>query len=128
MSTPTSVRFVQPIPGFAGLTDFRLDGLDDTGVLFSLQSETEPAVSLLLLAPWQFFPDYAPEIGDEDAAMLGLRQPEDALLFVVLTPGETAATSTVNLLAPIVLSADEHLAMQVVLAGSDHPLRAPLAA
>lgn len=127
VSTSTAVRFVQPIPGLAGLTDFRLDGLDDAGVLFSLQSESDPDVSLLLMAPWQFFPDYTPELSDEDAGTLGLTSAEDALVFVVVTPGETAASSTVNLLAPIVLATAEQVAMQVVLTG-DHPLRAPLAA
>ena len=128
VSTSTAVRFVQPIPGLAGLTDFRLDSLDDTGVLFSLQSESEPDVSLLLMAPWQFFPDYTPVLSDEDAGMLGLTSAEDALVFVVVTPGATAASSTVNLLAPIVLSRQDQVAMQVVLADDDHPLRAPLAA
>lgn len=128
VSTSTAVRFVQPIPGLAGLTDFRLEGLDDTGVLFTLQSETAPDVSLLLLAPWQFFPDYTPVLNDQDTDMLGLTSAQEALVFVVVTPGATAAASTVNLLAPIVLSLQDQVAMQVVLTGDDHPLRAPLIA
>jgi len=51
-----------------------------------------------------------------------------ALLFVVLTAGETAAGTTANLLAPLVLNQRDDRAVQVLLSGTDHPVRAPLAA
>ncbi len=115
------------MPGLAGITGYRLQGLDPSGVLFSLES-LDGAVSLLLAAPWAFFPDYAPVLSDEDVDVLGLARAEDALLFVVLTAGDTAAATTANLLAPLVVNSVDDRAVQVLLTGSELPVRAPLAA
>ena len=124
------VQLVHALPGLPGATRYRLRGLDSSGVLFTLESEHGDGgqVSLLLAAPWAFFPDYAPVLSDEDVELLGLSRAEDALLFVVLTAGETAAGSTANLLAPIVLNQVDDRAVQVLLTGTDLPVRAPLAA
>ncbi|WP_336921761.1 flagellar assembly protein FliW [Aquipuribacter sp. SD81] len=127
MSEGRAVRFVVPLPGLPGHVEYALDGLEATGTLFSLRS-ADDSVSLLLAAPWAFFPDYAPVLSDEDVDLLGLAGAEDALLFVVLTTAESAAASTANLLAPVVLNQRTGAAMQVLLTGSDLPVRAPLAA
>lgn len=122
-----TVQLLHPLPGIPGLTRYRLRGLESSGALFELAAE-DADVTLLLAAPWAFFPDYAPVLSDEDVDLLGLAGAEDALLFVVLTPGETAAGSTANLLAPIVLNTVDDRAVQVLLTGSDLPVRARLAA
>ncbi len=122
-----AVTLVHPLPGLPGISRYRLRSLEPSGVLFSLEAE-DGGVSLLLGAPWAFFPDYAPVLSDEDVDVLGLARAEDALLFVVLTAGETAAGSTANLLAPIVLNQVDDRALQVLLTGSELPVRAPLAA
>jgi len=121
------VHLVHPLPGLPGITEYRLRGLEDSGVLFSLEA-VDAGVSLLLAAPFAFFPDYAPVVSDEDVDLLGLTRAGDALLFVVLTAGETAAGTTANLLAPLVLNQRDDRAVQVLLSGTDHPVRAPLAA
>jgi len=122
-----AVHLIHPLPGLPGVTRYRLRGLEDSGVLFTLDAE-DGGVSLLLAAPWAFFPDYSPVLSDEDVDLLGLSRAEDALLFVVLTAGETAAGSTANLLAPIVVNQVDDRAVQVLLTGTELPVRAPLAA
>ena len=122
-----AVTLVHPLPGLPGTTRYRLRGIDSDGVLFSFEAE-DGGVALLLAAPWAFFPDYAPVLSDEDVDLLGLSRAEDALLFVVLTAGDTAAASTANLLAPLVLNQVDDRAVQVLLTGSELPVRAPLAA
>ncbi|MEJ5914257.1 flagellar assembly protein FliW [Pseudokineococcus sp. 1T1Z-3] len=130
MTSPTSplpeVRFVAPLPGLEELTRFALVRLDETGTLFSLQSLEAEGVRLVVLAPGALFPSYAPEVEEDDVDGLGLESAEDALLLVVVTPGRSLADSTANLMAPIVVHATSGRAAQVVLAGTDHPLRAPL--
>jgi flagellar assembly factor FliW len=120
------IGFVAPFPGFADLTRFALEPLDDSGALFTLRSVEDEAVRLVVAAPWTFFPDYAPELDDEWAQALKLESAEDAVLLVVLTLGDTLEDSTANLLAPIVVHHRTGAAAQIVLSGSDHPLRAPL--
>lgn len=122
------VRFVAPLPGLEALTRFALVRLDDAGTLYSLQSLEAEGVRLVVLAPGAWFPDYAPEVEEEDVEGLGLETADDALLLVVVTPGRSLAASTANLLAPIVVHASTGLAAQVLLPSGDHQLRAPLLA
>lgn len=82
-------------------------------------------MQFVVAPPAVFFPDYAPDLDDDSAARLDLADAEDALLLVVLTVGADLATSTANLLAPIVVNTRTLSAAQVVVA-DDWPLRAPL--
>lgn len=126
-TTGRDVHLVHPLPGLPGLTSYRLQGLEASGVLFSLQAEGSD-VSLTLAAPWAFFPGYAPVLSDEDVDLLGLTGADDAMLLVVLTVGDTVGASTANLLAPLVVNRRDGRAVQVLLTGSELPVRAPLAA
>ncbi|PWG73689.1 flagellar assembly protein FliW, partial [Enterococcus hirae] len=72
--------------------------------------------------------DYAPVIGDEDQAKLGIESPEDALLFCSVTlPEDEDATPTMNLLGPFVVNRHTRVGRQVVLQDEEqYPVRAPL--
>ncbi len=121
------IEMVEPMPGFPERTRFALVRLDEDGVLCSLKSVDDPDLRFLVVPPAIFFPDYAPEIDDLTAAALGIERAEDALVLVVVNPGEQAATATANLLAPVVVNTVSRQATQVVLS-EDLPIRAPLVA
>ena len=125
VSIPT-IQLVDGMPGFPTLTSFALVGLDEDGLLFDFRSLQEPELRFLVVPPAPFFPEYAPEIDDESAARLDLRGAEEAMLLLVVTVGESAAEATANLFAPIVVNTRTASAAQIVLTGSDHPLRAAL--
>jgi flagellar assembly factor FliW len=133
MSTETlvelpSLEFVAPFPGFPGKTRFALVALDEAGTLYALRSLDDPSLRFLVVPPAPFFPEYTPEIDDVTAAMLGLSRAEQALLLLVLNPGDAPGTATANLLAPIVVNIGSRQAAQVVLAGNEYDVRAPLTA
>jgi flagellar assembly factor FliW len=123
-----SLEFVSPFPGFPGKTRFALVSLDDAGLLYSLRSLDDSALRLLVVPPAGFFPDYAPEIDDVTAGTLGLTRAEQALLLLVLNPGDKPGAATANLLAPIVINVETRQAAQVVLASNEYDVRAPLTA
>lgn len=127
-TVPPPLGFVVPIPGLGAARRYTLAPLDEDGVLFSMDSADDPGLRLLVAQPWAFFPDYAPEVDDDWAAALGVTDEADALVLVVVTVGATPAASTANLLAPIVVNRSTGAAAQIVLAGTDLPLRAPLGA
>jgi flagellar assembly factor FliW len=122
------LHFPVGLPGFAERRRFALVRVDDSGLLFTLRSLEDPSLRLFVVPPAPFFPDYAPEIDDADAALLELSDASDAQVLLVVTPGASPADATANLLAPIVVNTRARVATQVILTGADLSLRAPLAA
>jgi flagellar assembly factor FliW len=98
----------------------------DEAELYELRSLERPEVRFMVAAPNAFFSDYDIELDDEECGALGLSTPEEALVLVMLTVGQDASSSTANLLAPVVINSRTRAAAQVILTGSDWPVRAPL--
>jgi flagellar assembly factor FliW len=122
------LEFVAPMPGFPAQRRFVLVQMDEDGMLYSLTSFDAPELRFLVVPPGPFFPDYSVDVDDESLVALGLPDAEDLLLLLVLTAGETAAETTANLMAPIVVAQSSRRAVQLVLGGSGLPVRAPLLA
>jgi flagellar assembly factor FliW len=120
------IELVDAMPGLPAMAQCVLVQLDETGALYRLQSVLDPNLRLLVAASPAFFADYAPEIDEETASKIGLEDAADALVLLVVTVGGSAAESTANLLAPIVLNSRTRQAAQVLQASRDLPLQAPL--
>jgi flagellar assembly factor FliW len=119
------LTFPGGLAGFPDTERFALVEVEGGSPLFRLCSLDVPGLEFVVAPPAVFFPDYAPEVDDTSATRLGLDDPDDALLLVILTLGARASEATANLLAPIVVDRRDGRAAQVVLQG-DHSLRAPL--
>jgi flagellar assembly factor FliW len=111
-----------PMPGFPAHRQFVLVRLNDEGLLYAFTSIDDPELRFLVAPPEPFFPDYAPEIESEVFAALNTKDPDRLLVMVVITAGVNDTTA--NLLAPIIVDRDSRRAMQVVLTGSNMPVRA----
>ena len=139
------LSFVHPIPGFTDLRRFVLVRLDENAAgagpaasdepaapapsespLYELRSLEQADVRFMVAVPSAFFSDYEIELDDRECGDLGLTAAADALVLVMLTVGPDAASTTANLLAPIVINAQTRAAAQIILTGSDWPVRAPL--
>ncbi|GAA2516291.1 flagellar assembly protein FliW [Pilimelia columellifera] len=120
------IEFVAPMPGFPSQLRFVLVRLDDDGILSALTSVDDPDLRFLVVPPAPFFPTYAPEVSTESLELLGATDPDQILLLLVVTAGESLAATTANQLAPILVDQVSRHALQVVLTGSDLPVRAPL--
>jgi flagellar assembly factor FliW len=116
------IDMAMPMPGFPGHRQFVLVRLNDAGLLYAFTSVTDPELRFLVAPPEPFFPDYAPEIENDTLAALNTKDPDRLLIMVVITAG--ADETTANLLAPIIVDRDSHRAVQVVLTGSNMPVRA----
>lgn len=122
------LELVEPMPGFPGHRRFALVRLDDAGVLCALCSLDDPDLRFLVVPPAVFFDDYFPVISDETVAALGIVSPDDVLVLVLVNPGESAASATVNLLAPVLVNTGNRRATQVILDDASLLVRAPLVA
>jgi flagellar assembly factor FliW len=111
--------------GSAGAGEEAEDG--DGPVLYELRSVDKPDLSFLVGVPRAFFPDYAIELDDQSCDDLDLHEPGDALVLVILSAGPDPASTTANLMAPVVINSHNRTAAQVILSGSDWPVRALIA-
>jgi flagellar assembly factor FliW len=139
------ITFVNPLSGFEQLSRFALVRLDDedevapadsppppalleaSAVLYELRSIESPDVSFVVAVPAAFFPEYVVELDDASCEALRLDGSDDALILVILTVGADVAHTTANLLAPVVINGRTREASQVILSGSDWPVRAAVA-
>jgi flagellar assembly factor FliW len=123
-----TIEFAAPIPGFPEHRRFMLVRLDEDGLMFELASTEDPNLRFLVVPPAVFFPDYAPEVSEEPLEALGVDEAhlDQVLILLVVTIGATPADATANLLAPILIDQVSRRAVQVVLTGSDLPVRAGL--
>ena len=122
------IELVNPMPGFPDRSKFALVQLDDDGVLCSLASLEQPDLRFLVVPPGQFFPDYAPVVDDESVSDLGISDVGDVLLLCVLTAGDSLATTTANLAAPLLVNTATCRALQVVLDDPSLSVATPLVA
>jgi len=123
-----AIELVHPLPGFPDRRRFALVQLDDDGVLCQLRSLEDPALRFLVMSPVPFFPDYAPEVGDDVVEDLQISSPDDVIVLLVLNAGDTLDTTTANLMAPVVVNTSTMRASQVILDDPSLPLAAPLVA
>lgn len=122
------IELAHPMPGFPDDARFALVRLDDDGVLHGFRSLDSEDLQFVVVPPAPFFPDYAPEIGDDVVTELGI-VPEaagDVLVLLVVRAGASLADTTVNLRAPLVVNPVTRRASQVILDDADLPLAAPL--
>ena len=122
------LSFPDGLPGFADAHGFVLVDVKDNEVFFWLQSTEDPALAFLCAVPWPFFPEYAPEVPDDDQTALELETAEDAMVLTILTVHREDNLITANLLGPVVVNQRTRVGRQVVLFSDEYPVQAPLVA
>ncbi len=115
------VEFPEGLIGLGG-SRFALVGEDDEAIVW-LHAVDDPDLAVPVADPWVFFEDYAVDVPDEAAERLGIADPSQARVLVVVRVGPTAEECFANLKAPILLIDGKG---HQVLNEADAPLRAPL--
>lgn len=121
------LEFRDGIPGFPASQRFVLSDLSEDGSFQLLTSLDEEAVSMVVSVPWQFFPEYKPEIDSTQERELGLSSSDEAVVFCPVTLDGDTDTIYFNLLGPFVVNARTRQGRQIVLSDNAIPFRAPLA-
>jgi flagellar assembly factor FliW len=124
ITTIPTIHLAAPMPGFPAHRRFAQVRLNEEGQLYAFTSLDNPELRFLVVPPDPFFENYTPEIPDESLALLGYPDAEDLITMLVITAGRDATAA--NLMAPIVINTVNRMACQVVLAGTDMPVRAIL--
>jgi flagellar assembly factor FliW len=124
------VRLPAGILGFEQFKDYVLLANPAEIPFAWLRVADSAAPAFVVINPFVVMPDYAPDIPETDVEFLGLKNPNDALLFSIVTL-RGANHVTLNLKGPIVINRHTHTAKQVIIANAnnysvEHPL--PVAA
>jgi flagellar assembly factor FliW len=111
------VSFPQGLFGFESYRDYVL--LDaEKEPFYWLQSVDSVQAAFILINPFLFRPDYEVDIGNEELADIGIKGPEKALIFSVVTVPSGGSPMTANLQGPLVINRDTRTAKQVILTDS----------
>jgi len=97
-----------------------------------LQSMEVEQVAFVLVSPFLFRPDYELNVSNEELAEIGIRSPEKALIFSIVTIPPDGSPMTANLQGPLVINRDARTGKQTVLPDARwktrHDIMAELAA
>jgi flagellar assembly factor FliW len=123
-----TLRLPEGLVGFPDHKSFELLYEPDELPFIWLRLHGPDPLHFVVIEPAGIIPDYDLELFDEDAAVIGITDPADAMVLNIVTvkPG-AQATATVNLAGPIVVNRRTGIAKQCVLANysrysAHHPL------
>ena len=117
--TPTAgsndAVFEHGLLGFPRSRRFSLASWGAEDSPFSLMKSLDDSAEFLVADPEAFFPEYEPEIDLEAAEWLGITEPEEAIVLVIISVPDQTEQATANLLGPLVINRSTRRSMQMVL-------------
>lgn len=117
--------------GLLGLEEYKkyvLLPLEKENPLAIFQSIEEPQIGFVVAYPFAFKKDYAFDISEEDKNDLQVEKEEDLIAYSIVTLKDPFETSTLNLLAPLLINIVKKCGKQIVLQDNQaYPLRFPIA-
>ncbi|MEK4228427.1 flagellar assembly protein FliW [Solibacillus sp. FSL H8-0538] len=121
------LTFEYGLPGFPLLKQFVLLPIEQDMPLALLQAVEQAEIGFIVAYPFAFKKDYAFDLSEDDKEDLQIMDTEDVVTYVIVTLKDALSTSTMNLMAPVVINIKMKLAKQIVLQASDaYPLRHPI--
>jgi flagellar assembly factor FliW len=126
VATASEVRLPTGLLGFEHLKDYLLIANPGEEPFCWLQVKDKATLAFVVINPFLVAPDYRPDLPQTDVEFLGIEEPDDAVLFNIVTL-HAAGRATVNLKGPIVINRHTLVGKQIVLANAseyaiEHPL------
>lgn len=121
------ITFPQGIPGFPEDRDYVIipAGTDDNPFYF-LQSTSDAELCFIMTEPHSFYSDYDFELSEEIVQQLAIEQPEDVLIYSLVTLKDELKQATTNLQAPVVINVKNKKARQFIMNDTKFHTRTPL--
>nr|WP_312214309.1 flagellar assembly protein FliW [Clostridioides sp.] len=120
-----NIKFSKPLLGFDNLVEFEIVDVEINPIFKEVNSLEDENIGFLAISPFDMDENYEIKLSDNDIKELEIENPEDVLLLNIITLGDSLATSTVNLRAPIVLNIKNKLAFQIVIQNDKYDIKAP---
>ena len=108
------INFPQGLYGFEEYSSYAL--LDaQHQPFFWLQSVDDKEIAFVLINPFLFRSDYEVNIANEELEDVGIKSPEDALIFAIVTIPADGSPMTANLQGPLIVNRETMTGKQAVL-------------
>lgn len=117
------MAFPKGLVGFPNSRQFALIQTNEEGVFFWLQSVERTELAFVVCDPRVFVPDYRIPIKSEDLDLIGLAEPSDAQVLVIVNKSDEMLTG--NLQGPLVVNAKTLTATQLVLSDKRYTTKHP---
>ncbi|MCM8538097.1 MAG: flagellar assembly protein FliW [Lentisphaeraceae bacterium] len=114
-------HFADGVPAFEDAKNFTLVTNDDIKPFLYFKSIEIDELGFVCIDPFLIYKDYLVKISAADLLQLGLKDPQDALVFCFVTVKEDPRENTANLLAPVVINLQNCKGRQVIL--DNYPVR-----
>ena len=113
------IRFPQGMVGFPDMTRYFMHTDERVAPLAWLHSLDDGNLAFLVCDPFLFFPDYEVKVQLPPALRKQMGDPADLRVLAIVTIQTDFASSTVNLLGPLVINARTRNGWQVILEDED---------
>jgi Uncharacterized protein conserved in bacteria len=127
-TAPLRLSLPHGLVGFEEYKSFELLSVPDQFPFLWMRLHGPDTFDFVVIEPGGIIPDYELELFDEDAQLLGLSDPTDAIVLNIVTVRRGAnASATVNLAGPVIINRHTGVARQCILANyarysAHHPL------
>lgn len=117
----STITFPLGIPGFEDQTQFQLFQMDNSEIVYSLQSLTDESTAFSVALPSHFNINYHFDLTDEEEATLEVESADDLLILLILhrdKSTEAAAHPTIkgSIKAPLLINSKKRIGLQKTLA------------
>ena len=123
------ITFDDGIIGFPELKHFAImhdeEKGSDAGIKY-FQSVEEPGFAMPVMDPLMVCENYNPQVNDELLAPLGELKDDNIIVLVTVTVPTDLTKMTVNLQGPLIINADEKKGAQIIVEGTEYPVRFPI--
>lgn len=117
------INFNEGLPGFEHVKQFVLLGGDEQSPFKWLQSVDEPELAFVVVDPFCIRKDYDITLEDAVLEKLGIKGPEDVLVYSIVVVPEDTSRMSMNLKAPVVINVKNNKGMQVILDTDEYSVR-----
>ncbi len=118
------ITFERGILGFPDVKEYALAQTGDDSGFYWLQSVEREDLAFVVCDPRLFVPDYRAPVKAEDLALIGLDDPDNAQVFIIVNKVDDLLTG--NLQGPLVINVETRQAGQLVLSDKRFSTRHPL--
>jgi flagellar assembly factor FliW len=114
------LTFPHGVPGFENHNRFVLIHPEESAPFSFMQSLDESQLAFIVTNPFLFYGQYEFALSDKIIRELEIESEPDVAVWAVVSIAESAADSTINLLAPIVVNTRNRVGKQTILHQSEY--------